>query len=339
MKIGHLDLNERVAIVAEIGNNHEGNFEVACELVRQAAACGVDAVKFQTFKTEQFIRPIDTARFQRLQSFELTIEQFGQLANLAKSLGLLFISTPLDLESAQGLKPLVDAYKIASCDDTFYPLLSAIAKTGKPVMLSTGISDWEQVQKTVHHLQSVWELEKVANPSLAVLHCVSSYPVPPEQANLNSIRFLQEKLDYHYPIGYSDHVIGLDAALLAVGLGARVIEKHFTLDQQYSGFRDHQLSADPAMLKELVYRVRQAECLLGTLDKQVQPCAAESANAIRRSIAVKQDMDMGETLTDQDLIWNRPGTGLPPGSEFLVVGKTLKQPVRAGQQLTQSDVE
>ncbi|MCG9884937.1 MAG: N-acetylneuraminate synthase family protein [Cyanobacteria bacterium] len=337
MKIGTLDLTERVVIVAEIGNNHEGNFEVACELVRQAAACGVDAVKFQTFKTEQFIRPVDTARFQRLQSFELTIEQFSQLANLAKSLGLLFISTPLDLESAQGLEPLVDAYKIASCDDTFYPLLSTVAKTGKPVIFSTGISDWEQVQKTVHYLKSIWEVEKISNPCLTVLHCVSSYPVPPEQANLNSIRFLQDHLDC--PIGYSDHVIGLDAALLAVGLGARVIEKHFTLDQHYSDFRDHQLSADPTMLKELVNRVRQSECLLGILDKQVQPCAAELAIAIRRSIAVKQDLQVGEILTDQDLIWNRPGAGLPPGSEFLVVGKTLKQPVRAGQQLTQSDVE
>lgn len=337
MKIGNLDLAERVAVVAEIGNNHEGNFEVACELVRQAAHCGVDAVKFQTFKTAQFIRPIDAARFERLQSFELTINQFEKLAELAHSLGVLFISTPLDLDSAQSLEPLLDAYKIASCDDTFYPLLGTIAKTQKPVIVSTGISDWSQIQKTVGYIQSAWSKEGVVNPQLAVLHCVSSYPVEPEQANLNAIKFLQTELDY--PIGYSDHVVGLDAAVTAVGLGARIVEKHFTLDRHYSDFRDHQLSSDPQELKALVQKVRLTERLLGSVSKQVQPCALELSSTIRRSIAVKRSMKAGEILTIGDLIWNRPGNGIPPGSESEVIGKRLKHAVSPGQQLKEEDFE
>lgn len=337
MKLGTLDLNERVAIVAEIGNNHEGNFEVACELVRQAAACGVDAVKFQTFKTEQFIRPIDRERFARLKSFELNSEEFTQLANLAASLGLLFLSTPLDLESVAVLKPLAVAYKIASCDDTFYPLLDCVAKTGKPVILSTGISDWAQVQKTVSYLQTSWQVAGVSQPQLVILHCVSSYPVPPEQANLRAIAFLAQNLDY--PIGYSDHVVGTEAAVLAVAAGARLVEKHFTLDKYYSEFRDHQLSADPEEMRELVQRVRAAEAMLGPFSKTVQPCAEALATLIRRSVTAKHALRSGEQLQEEDLVWTRPGTGLPPGSESAILGKMLKRSLAAGEQIALADLE
>jgi N,N'-diacetyllegionaminate synthase len=337
MKIGKLDLTQRVAIVAEIGNNHEGSFDVACELVRAAAQCGVDAVKFQTFKTEQFISPTDTVRFARLKSFELTLEQFADLAHLAKSLGMLFLSTPLDLESAAGLESLVNAYKIASCDDTFYPLLERVAKSGKPVIISTGISDWEQVQKTTNYLYQCWQSQAINHPQLAVLHCVSSYPVPPEEANLNSIRFLAQHLDC--PIGYSDHTIGIEAAVLSVATGARIVEKHFTLDKQYSDFRDHQLSADPTDLQQLVDRIRQAEVLLGTPNKLVQPCAAISATAIRRSIAAKHDLNPGDRIESTDLIWTRPGSGIAPGLEASLVGKSLRRAVAAGQQFIPADIQ
>ncbi len=337
MKLGTLDLNERVAIVAEIGNNHEGNFEVACELVRQAAACGVDAVKFQTFKTEQFIRPVDRERFARLKSFELNDEEFAQLASLAVSLGLFFLSTPLDLESAALLEPLVVAYKIASSDDTFYPLLDRVAKTGKPVILSTGISDWVQVQKTISYLQSSWQAAGVSQPQLAVLHCVSSYPVPIEQANLRAIAFLAQNLDCL--VGYSDHVVGAEAAVLAVAVGARLIEKHFTLDKYYSEFRDHQLSADPEEMRELVQRVRATEAMLGSFSKTVQPCAEALATPIRRSVTAKRDLLPGERLQWEDLVWTRPGTGLSPGSESAILGRMLKRSLAAGEHLTLEDLE
>ncbi|NJO19457.1 MAG: hypothetical protein HC838_04450 [Spirulinaceae cyanobacterium RM2_2_10] len=337
MKLGTLDLNERIAIVAEIGNNHEGNFEVACELVRQAAACGVDAVKFQTFKTEQFIRPVDRERFARLKGFELSGEQFGQLADLARSLNLLFLSTPLDLDSATVLESLVDAYKIASCDDTFYPLLERVAKTGKPIILSTGISNWTQVRQTVDYLQNSWQIAGVVQPQLTVLHCVSSYPVPPEQANLRAIAFLAQHLDC--TIGYSDHVVGTDAAMLAVAAGARLIEKHFTLDKHYSDFRDHQLAADPDEMRQLVQQVRTVETMLGSFTKIVQPCAEPLAVPIRRSIATKHTLVRGTPLQWNDLVWTRPGTGIPPGSEADILGKRLKRDLAAGEQIARTDLE
>src|SRR5438067_7261234 len=146
MHIGPIDLDERVIVVAEIGNNHEGNFDVAQELVRKAAECGVDAVKFQTFQTRYFVRATDEQRFKQLSRYELTYEQFAALQQLAKSLGLMFISTPLDLASAAFLASLVDCYKIASGDNNFYPLLEVVGETGLPVIISSGVSDLEQMR-------------------------------------------------------------------------------------------------------------------------------------------------------------------------------------------------
>ncbi|HEX9785644.1 MAG TPA: N-acetylneuraminate synthase family protein, partial [Opitutaceae bacterium] len=141
MKIGPFNLDEKILIVAEIGNNHEGNFTAAKKLVREAAACGVGAVKFQVFRTRHFVSAVDRARYDRLASFELTYEQFEELQRLARSLGLLFIATPLDLESAAFLEGQVDAYKIASGDNNFFPLIERICRTGKPLILSLGLTD------------------------------------------------------------------------------------------------------------------------------------------------------------------------------------------------------
>ena len=172
MKIGNFDTDERVLLLAEIGNNHEGDFGVAKELTQAAAALDVSAVKFQTFRTEYYVSKSDEKRFARLKSFELTLEQFRELRELAHSLGLLFISTPLDLESASGLEGIVDAYKIASGDNTFYPLISQVARTGKPTIISTGISDGQQVKHIVDFVQRQWDKAGIAYGQLGLLHCV-----------------------------------------------------------------------------------------------------------------------------------------------------------------------
>ena len=155
MKINNFDLKEKVLIVAEIGNNHEGNFEVAKELVHKAAECGVDAVKFQVFRTEEFVSRSNVQRFEQLKRFELSYDQFSQLADLARSLRLLFISTPLDLTSAEFLENIVDAYKIASGDNNFYPLVVKVARTSKPLIISTGFSDISQIERTVSLVKEV----------------------------------------------------------------------------------------------------------------------------------------------------------------------------------------
>src|SRR5262249_3816707 len=175
-----------------------------------------------------------------------------------------------------------------------------------------------------------------ADPGVAVLHCVSAYPTPPDEANLRAIEALRGLLDCE--IGYSDHTIGVEAGPLAVALGARVIEKHFTLDRAYSEFRDHALSAGPAELAELVRRVRAAERLLGLPVKEVQPSEQAGVVAHRRSIAAVRDLAAGHVVERSDLTWLRPGDGLAPGHEEVLVGRALRRDVGAGEQLRAEDV-
>jgi sialic acid synthase SpsE len=266
----------------------------------------------------------------------LSYSQFEQLAQQAHSLGLLFLSTPLDLTSAAFLETIVDAYKIASGDNNFYPLISHVAKTGKPVIVSTGVSNAGQVAQTVACVKQQWEESHVTS-QLAVLHCVSSYPVPPEQANLAAIRFLAHELGC--TVGYSDHTVGIEASLIAVALGARIIEKHFTLDKNYSDFHDHRLSADPAEMQQLVQKVRLVSSMLGKDEKEVQPAEETGTLAFRRSIVAGRDLSKGIRITWSDLTWIRPAGGLPPGEEHVLIGKTLNRDVRFGEQLHASDVE
>lgn len=336
MIIRDFDVREKVLVVAEIGNNHEGDFKVAQELVRRAAESGAHAVKFQTFQTRYFVGRQDPARYARLQGFELSYARFAELAALAKSLGLLFISTPLDLESARFLGAHVDSYKVASGDNDFYPLMEHIAGTGKPVIISTGMSDMEQVTAAKACVETVWRSRGITQ-SLAILHCVSSYPAPPAEINLAVLPRLAAELGC--TIGYSDHTDGIEASVLAVALGARIIEKHFTLDKHYSDFRDHQLSADPAEMKRLVAEIARAETLLGRPEKRLQPCEEAVAKVARRSIAAVRDLPAGHVITREDLMWIRPAGGLKPGQEATLVGRRLRRAVQAADQLLRADVE
>lgn len=326
----------KVLVVAEIGNNHEGDFEVARELVRIAADCGVDAVKFQTFKTRHLVSERDSARFERLSSFELSFGQFEELQALAKSLDLLFVSTPFDLASAAFLADLVDFYKIASSDNTFWPLLDTVSQTGKPMVLSTGLAGLEEIEKSKSFIEEHWQAIRCSS-ALAVLHCVSCYPVPEDQASLASIPFLKDRLGGI--VGYSDHTLGLTACLTAVALGARIIEKHFTLDKQHSDFRDHQLSADPEEMKLLVDGVARVTRMLGVPGKTIQPCEAESKTLIRRSIVAAGDFPQGHRLALDDLTWIRPGGGCPPGTEDQLLDRTLNRSISFGEPIILSDLE
>ena len=265
MQIGPFDLDKRILTIAEIGNNHEGDFETAKKLVAEAAEAGVDAVKFQTFRTEHYVSASAKERFDRLKKFELTQDQFRELADIAHKAGMLFISTPFDVVSAEFLGGVADAIKIASGDNNFYPLLERVANTGKPVIFSTGVSDIEQVRKTLDCIRKTWK-SKGKDGDVAILHCVAAYPVPAEEASLASIGEIRKI--FGETVGYSDHTEGIDAAFLAVAAGARIIEKHFTLDHNFSDFRDHQLSADPGELKLLVEKIREAEKMMGTNEKK-----------------------------------------------------------------------
>jgi sialic acid synthase SpsE len=330
VRIGAFDLDERVLVVAEIGQNHEGDPSVAQRLVAEAAACGADAVKFQTYRTRDFVSAADAERFERMQRFELPPEAWPQLAEQARSLGLAFLSTPLDLASVELLEPLVDAYKIASADNSFYPLIDRVARSGKPMIVSAGLAELDEVVFVVERARAA------GAGDVAVLHCVTAYPVADGEASLRAIEVLRDRLDC--TVGYSDHTLGVDAVVLAVALGARIVEKHFTLAKDYSDFRDHRLAADPGELRELVARVRRAGELLGSAAKEIQPSELEARTALRRSVVAARDLPAGHRLDEADLTWLRPGGGLAPGEEGRVLGKTLRRALRSGERIELADV-
>jgi N,N'-diacetyllegionaminate synthase len=337
MIIGDFDTTERPLLIAEIGNNHEGRIDVARTLVKRAAEVGVKAVKFQTFRTELYIDRRESARFERLRGFELTGDQFAELSKLARSLGLLFISTPLDLSSATMLEPLVDAYKIASGDNDFFPLIDQVARTGKPMIVSTGASDSTHISAAIDCIRSARGSRPGPPKNVALLHCVSAYPVPPGQANLRAIPTLAA--EFGLPVGYSDHTVGLDACLIAVALGATIVEKHFTLDHHFSDFRDHQLSAEPDEMKGLQRRILEAHSMLGDGVKSPQKCEDQIGPIIRRSTIVVNNLPAGHTLSLEDLAWVRPAGGLPPASDSQVVGRRLRRDLSKGERLELSDLE
>lgn len=326
----------RTLIIAEIGNNHEGDFAVARDMVTRAADTGVDAVKFQTFIAEKFTAPSDPARFARLKQFQLTFDQFAELADLAHDKGLLFISTPLDIESAAFLGGIVDAIKIASGDNTYWALIDAAARTGKPMIISTGISNQGEIARAAETAMNAWS-ETAAPRDLALLHCIVSYPAPPEQANLAAIQTLANAFP-EYTIGYSDHTIGIDAAVASVALGAKVVEKHFTLANDYSEFRDHQLSADPATMAELVERIRAVEAMRGNGELGTMACEQDLVTPVRRSIAAAHDLEAGTRLGLRDIVCIRPGGGLAPGQENQVLSKILQRPLSAGDMILPEDL-
>jgi N,N'-diacetyllegionaminate synthase len=329
MKIGQIDTREKVFVIAEIGNNHEGDFELAGRLITEAAACGADAVKFQTIVPERLVDRSDPARIEQLRKFQFSREQFENLKERADAEGVLFLSTPFDLDSAEWLNDLVPAFKVASGDNTFWPLLDFLTSTGKPLLLSTGLILHDDLLRLKDFLDKGWKKHGVAFPGLALLHCVVNYPTSDADANLRRMTALTD-WDLVTP-GYSDHTLGIEAAILSVALGARVVEKHFTLDKTRASFRDHQLSADPADLRDLVSGIRKAELLLGSANWDDRSCELEIGPRVRRSIAAKRDLSAGQEVGPADLIWVRPGSGWAPGLESEVVGRSLSRPILAGE--------
>ena len=331
MRIGPVDLTREILIVAEIGNNHEGDLGRAEEMIHRAAEAGAQAVKFQTIEPERLVTADQTARLEQLRRFALTADDHRRLAAVAGKAGVLFLSTPFSLDAVALLDPLVPAFKIASGDNDFAPLLTRVAATGKPLLISTGMSAPNDIALAVSRIRKAWRDAQAGDPGLVLLHCVSAYPTPSHAANLRAILSLPA---YGAVPGYSDHTLGIEAAVLSVALGARVIEKHFTLSKTQSEFRDHQLSAEPRELAELVARVRAADELLGDGVKRILDEEAPVAAAARRSICTARALEPGQIVGPQDLAWLRPAGGLPPGREAEVLGRRMTQPIPAGTPLT-----
>ncbi|HZH28336.1 MAG TPA: N-acetylneuraminate synthase family protein [Azospirillaceae bacterium] len=329
MKIGHIDLDRETFVIAEVGNNHEGDHGRAEEMVWRAAEAGAHAVKFQTVVPDRYVRPQETARVAQLRRITLPLDSFPKLAETARRAGILFLSTPFDVDSVSVLEPDVPAFKVASGDNNFVPLLRRVAETGKPVLLSLGMADLADLNFAHGLLERTWREQGATGAGLIPLHCVAAYPVAPEFANLRAIRTIADATGL--TVGYSDHTVGLDAPLLAVALGARVIEKHFTLSRSISDFRDHQLSLEPSEMAELVRRIKETAAMLGDGAFAVSEAERATAAVARRSICARRDLPAGHVVSPADIDWLRPSGGLAPGNEAQVLGRRLSKPVAAGE--------
>lgn len=328
MRLGPLDLSARVAVVAEIGNNHEGDLPTAHALVAAAADAGCDAVKLQALTAASLVGPGDAARTAQLRGYELGVEGYRALCRDARARGLAVGVTPLALGMVDALRGEVDFWKVASGDNDHLPLLRRLTRESAPVVMSAGASDLAGLRRALDALEGAG--------GVCVLHCVAAYPVPVEAAELAAIPALAGALGV--TVGYSDHTLGVEAAPLAVALGARMIEKHITLDRGRTSFRDHALSADPAGMADLVDRVRRAEAMMGRGVIGVRACERSSLPGMRRAIAAARDLPAGAVIGPDDLTWLRPGTGLPPGEEGRLVGRMLGRDVPAGHPIVTEDL-
>ena len=320
-------------VIAEIGVNHDGSVARAIELVRIAASCGADAVKLQIFRAAlllhsssgfadyQKARRTDETPMDMLRRYELSAEDVRKVVAAARERNLIPLATPFspsDMEVIAGLR--LPAVKVASPDLVNRPLMDRIAGYGRPMLVSTGAATMEEVEQSVRWLHD-WDAR------YALLHCVSGYPVPPEQANLCWIGELGARFDV--PVGYSDHTTEVAAGALAAAAGATVVEKHLTYDRTAKG-PDHAASADPQHFDRYVKLIRNAERLRGKPGKHVLEIEQDVRRVSRQSLVVCRDMRIGEILREEDLTVQRPGTGMPAAMIRQAVGRRVTRPLRAG---------
>lgn len=330
-------------VIAEAGVNHNGDAALAERLVDAAADAGADAVKFQTFRADALAAAsAPKAEYQKrtsggeesqltmLRRLELSREGHERALARAKARGIAFLSTPFDEESADFLETLgVPAFKLPSGEVTNHPLLRHVARKGRPVILSTGMSDLEEVREAVGALRGA------GCKDLTLLHCVSNYPADPKDANLRAMKTLADA--FGVPVGWSDHTPGWATSAAAVALGAAVIEKHFTLDKSLPG-PDHAMSLDPAELKAFVAVLRETASALGDGIKAPRPCEEPIRRVARRSLVLRRALKKGTVIKDADLAAKRPGTGLPPSRLAETIGRALARDKAADEPLTREDL-
>lgn len=313
-----------VLIIAEAGVNHNGSLELAYKMVDAAKNASVDYIKFQTYKSYNIVSKNaskadyqkentgDGSQIDMLQSLELSYEEFGKLKDYCDKVGICFISTPFDLESIEFLDSLdIPFWKIPSGEITNYPYLMSIAKTGRPVILSTGMSTMDDIS----HALNV--LTQNGTTDIKLLHCNTEYPTPYEDVNLNAMKTLYNT--FGYEVGYSDHTKGIEIPVAAVAMGATVIEKHFTLDRNMEG-PDHKASLEPDELSEMVKCIRNIEKALGNGIKEPSKSEKKNISIARKSIVAKTDIKKGDILTEDNIATKRPGTGINPMKWNDVIG-------------------
>lgn len=329
---------ERIFIIAEAGVNHNGDMQTAKKLIDAAAAAGADAVKFQTFRTENLVcrnakkaayqmetTSAEESQFDMLKKLELTTDMHTELIRYCHEKNIMFLSTPFDVDSLHYLVECgLGIIKIPSGEITNYPLLREAAKSGKRIILSSGMTTSDEVR------EAVAVLKENGSADITVLHCNTEYPTPFSDVNLRAMQTIREEIGV--PVGYSDHTQGIEVAIAAAALGAEVIEKHFTLDKNMQG-PDHKASLEPDELAEMVRSVRHIEQALG--DGKKKPSESEKKNmpVARKSIVAGQSIRAGEKFTEENLTAKRPGTGLSPMLWNQVIGQKAKRDFAADEMI------
>ncbi len=311
-----------VYFIAEIGLNHDGDLDKAKATIQAAKRAGADGVKFQTFTAEELVHPeVDymSGAFEIFRSTELSFSQFRELREEATLQGLDFLSTPFSPRAVHFLADLdVPAFKVASGDINNFLMLAPMARYQKPIILSTGASDMDEVDKAIAFLR------KNGAHNLIVLHCLSEYPAALSRVGWYTIPYLVEQLGL--PVGFSDHTQGVAGPVMAFAMGARIIEKHFTLDKG-SGGADHLFSADEAEFKSMVDSIRELGKGLGFFSKEPTSQEKEGNSVGRRGIYFARELREGSVLREEDLVALRPQNGFSPSDVFSIVGKKLAQAV------------
>ena len=331
-----------VFIIAEAGINHNGDVALAKKLIDAAKDAGADAVKFQAFTAEKLVTThAPMASYQKkntgstssqqtlLKKLELTLPNFEELKMYCDAHGIIFLTAVHSEDVLHAVNKLVPAHKIASGDITNLPFLQKVARTKRPIILSTGMATLAEVQEAVN------VLKKEKNHRIILLHCTSNYPCHFDEVNLYAMQTLNKKLNL--PVGYSDHTQGFMVGAMAVALGACVLEKHFTLDKNLPG-PDHKASLTPHELTEFVHAVRDAHKALGTGIKKPSPNEEEIKKLVRKSIIASSTIEKGETITKDMLIIKRPGTGMPPKFLATIIGKKARKKIQADTLITRSSI-
>lgn len=332
IKIDDIIISEdaRCFIIAEAGVNHNGDITLARKMIDTAKKSGADAIKFQTYISEEVVTKkatkapyqkrttsVNETQYEMIKKLELSFEEFRNLSDYAKQRNLLFLSTPFDFKSVDFLIEIgVPAIKIPSGELNNLPFLKKIGKAKKPVILSTGMAYLGEIET------ALTTLKKEGTKEIALLHCVTSYPALPEQMNLRAIHTL--KCAFNLPVGLSDHTTELSIPWAARGMGASIIEKHFTLDRQMPG-PDHKASLDPQQLKDMIVGIRSIETAMGDGQKKPNPCEMQLRKIIRKSIVASMDIPKGDSIISEMLSIKRPGTGIEPKYIELIIGRRARR--------------
>lgn len=330
--------NNPVFIIAEVGVNHNGQLNLAKKMVDAASASGADAVKFQTFKADAMVTGSapkadyqkrfnsNTSQLEMLKNLELAECDFKELFKYCKKKKIMFLSTPFDLQSAEFLCKLgVPAFKVSSGDLTDIPLLLRIAKYGKPMILSTGMSTLIEVKDAINVIYST------GNKKLILLHCTSNYPAKIKDVNLRAMDTIAR--EFNVLVGYSDHTEGIEVAIAAVARGACVIEKHLTLDNNLPG-PDHHISLSIEEFGDMVKHIREIETALGDGVKKPRASEIRVRNVARKSVVADFDIQKGERMRKGMLTVKRPGTGIAPRYLKQLLGKCIRRNIKKDQILT-----